>query len=56
MNKRQRKKARMWERVAEWEELKKTIDPKVLEEISKKIEEAEKRMRLEATKVVYGVE
>ena len=29
----------MWERVAEWEELKKTIDPKVLEEISKKIED-----------------
>lgn len=56
MNKRQRKKARMWERVAEWEELKKTIDPKVIEQISKKIEEAENRMITEATKAVYDLE
>ena len=56
MSKRQRKKARRWERVAEWEQLKKTIDPKVLEQISKKIKEAEKRMIAEATKAVYGVE
>lgn len=50
------KKHRMWERAAEWEELKKTVDPKVIEQISKKIEEAENRMITEATKAVYGVE
>jgi len=46
----------MWERVLELEELKKTIDPKVLEKISQRIEEAEKRMREKATKEVYDLE